>query len=87
MAAVKIVAVVSEDVDIEDEVSLLWGIFTRFDPARDVVFTQTTLRGSLPIYSGVMVIDATWKKGYPAPLEMSPEIVRRVDGRWTEYWK
>lgn len=87
LAAVKIVAVVSEDVDIDDEVSLLWGIFTRFDPARDLVFTQTKLRGSLPIYSGVMVIDATWKKGYPAPLEMSPEIVRRVDGRWTEYWK
>ncbi len=83
----KVVAVVSEDVDIEDDVQLLWGIFTRFDPARDVVFTGMEWRGIAPIYRGVMGIDATWKRGYQAPLEMDPEVVRKVDRRWAEYWK
>jgi len=32
-----------------------------------------------------MAIDATFKEGYPAPLEMDPEIVKRVDRRWSEY--
>jgi hypothetical protein len=31
-----------------------------------------------------MAIDATWKPGYPAPIVMDPEIIRRVDGRWRE---
>ena len=32
-----------------------------------------------------MGIDATWKRGYPAPLDMPDELVRRVDERWSEY--
>jgi 4-hydroxy-3-polyprenylbenzoate decarboxylase len=84
---VKIVAVVSEDVDIEDDVQLIWGIFTRFDPARDVVFTGMDFKGIAPVYRGVMGIDATWKQGYPKPLEMDPEIIGKVDRRWAEYWK
>ena len=32
-------------------------------------------------------IDATWKKGYPLPLEMDESIVKLVDSRWGEYWK
>lgn len=84
---VKIVAVVSEDVDIDDAVELLWGIFTRFDPAQDVVFTEMRMDGALPVYSGVMGIDASFKEGYPAPLEMTPEIVEKVEARWDEYWR
>ncbi|MBI4219976.1 MAG: UbiD family decarboxylase [Chloroflexi bacterium] len=83
----KIVVAVSDDVNIEDNVDLIWGIFTRFDPARDVIFNKAELRGSQPVYSGVMGVDATFKKGYPAPLVMSPEIVEKVDRRWDEYWK
>lgn len=80
----KIIALVSDDVDIADDVSLIWGIFTRFDPARDVVFARAELRGATPIYDGPLGIDATWKSGYPAPLEMDAEIVERVDRRWSE---
>ncbi|MBM3959136.1 MAG: UbiD family decarboxylase [SAR202 cluster bacterium] len=87
LAGIKIVAVVSPDIDIENDVELIWGIFTRFDPARDVVFSKAEFRRSAPVYSGVMVIDATFKPGYPAPLVMSPEIVEKVDRRWNEYWK
>jgi len=84
---VKIAAAVSDDIDIDNDVELLWGIFTRFDPARDVVFTETQLRGIAPTHRGMMGIDATWKETYPQPVAMSPEIVKRVDERWNEYWK
>ncbi|MCZ6538443.1 MAG: UbiD family decarboxylase, partial [Chloroflexi bacterium] len=87
LGSVKIVAVVSADVDIDDNVSLLWGIFTRFDAVRDVVFSRSEFRGLAPVYSGVMGIDATWKQGYQKPLVMDPEIVKKVDSKWSRYWK
>jgi 4-hydroxy-3-polyprenylbenzoate decarboxylase len=34
-----------------------------------------------------MGIDATWKIGYPAPLMMNDEIVKRVDAKWGRMWK
>jgi 4-hydroxy-3-polyprenylbenzoate decarboxylase len=80
----KLIAVVSEDVRLDDEVSLLWGILTRFDPARDVVFRRAEMRGSCPVYDGPLGIDATWKEGYPEPLVMDPAVVERVDRRWGE---
>ena len=45
------------------------------------------LAGISPIYRGVMGIDATWKPGYPEPLVMTDEIVRRVDEKWERIWK
>ena len=86
LGSVKIVAAVSPDVDITDETNLIWGIFTRFDPARDIRFARTTVNGIAPSYEGIMGIDATWKKGYPEPLEMDPAVVQRVDKRWNQYW-
>jgi 4-hydroxy-3-polyprenylbenzoate decarboxylase len=79
-------AVVSDDVDIESRVELLWGMMTRFDVARDVLFSRTELRGAMPVHRGILGVDATWKPGYPEPLVMTPEIERRVDGRWREYF-
>ena len=84
--SLKSVVLVSEDVDIADDVELIWGIFTRFDCARDVVFTDQQFDGITPVYRGVMGIDATWKPGYQKPLVMDPDIVRLVDRRWDEYW-
>lgn len=84
---VKIIGAVSPDIDLNDDESLLWGIFTRFEPARDVVFAQTELRGSLTVYSGPMGIDATWKQGYPEPLVMDERVVKRVDENWERYWR
>ena len=81
----KWVAVVSDDVPLDDRTLLLWGIFTRFDAARDVIFSRARLEGAWPRYSGRMAIDATWKPGYPDPIVMDPAIVRKVDGRWGEY--
>jgi UbiD family decarboxylase len=82
-----LVALVSPDVDLDDMENLLWGLFTRFDPARDVRFASETLRGAWPVYSGRMVVDATWKNGYPDPVSMDPDVLQKVDRRWTDYWK
>jgi 4-hydroxy-3-polyprenylbenzoate decarboxylase len=86
LAGIPLIAMVSQDVQLDDRESVLWGIFTRFDPARDVAFTEARLEGSWPVYGGRMGIDATFKPGYPDPVVMDPEIVQRVDQRWHQYF-
>lgn len=83
----KIIAAVSPDVDIHNQEQTIWGIFTRFDAERDIMFTEEKLVGISPLFKGKMGIDATWKNGYPAPLVMSEEIVKKVDERWDSYWR
>ncbi|HHT9111287.1 MAG TPA: menaquinone biosynthesis decarboxylase [Candidatus Brocadiaceae bacterium] len=83
----KIIAAVSPDVDIQSQEQVIWGIFTRFDAERDIVFAEEKLVGISPVFRGKMGIDATWKSGYPAPLTMPEEIIDRVNKRWDSYWK
>ena len=85
LAGVKLIAAVSPDVDLQDRESLLWGIFTRFDPARDVLFTSAALREAWPVYRGCLGIDATFKPGYPDPIVMDPEVTHRIDTQWPRY--
>jgi 4-hydroxy-3-polyprenylbenzoate decarboxylase len=87
LGALPLVVTVSEDVDIRDRVNALWGIFTRFDCERDVLFAEQKLMGISPVYGGAMGIDATWKPGYPAPLAMTEEVQKRVEERWDGYWR
>ena len=84
---VRFIVAVSPDVRLDDDEQLQWGIFTRFDPARDMLFSEQTFVGARPVYRGIVAIDATWKQGYPLPLQMDESIVRLVDRRWNEYWK
>ena len=86
LSSVKLIAVVSPDVDLDDRESLLWGIFTRFDPARDVVFTSAALNDTWPVYRGCLGIDATFKPGYPEPMVMDPQMRKRVDAKWHQYF-
>jgi len=86
LGPVKFVVAVSDDIDLASESSVVWGMFTRFDPARDMLFGRQSFVGARPVYSGRIAIDATWKTGYPLPLTMPDEIVRRVDRRWGEYF-
>src|SRR3989338_7059968 len=86
LSTAKLIAVVSEDVDLDDPESLLWGIFTRFDPARDIVFAASELRGAWPVFRGPLGIDATFKQGYPDPVVMDPAMVEKVSSRWRQYW-
>jgi 4-hydroxy-3-polyprenylbenzoate decarboxylase len=86
----KLIAAVSDDVPLEDGTLLLWGIFTRFDCARDICFTSSEFarfgNGSAwPRYKGILGVDATFKKGYPHSIVMSTEIIKKVDRRWEEY--
>ena len=81
----RMIAAVSEDVDLQDRESWMWGLFTRFDPARDVVFSEVALHGSWPVARGVLGIDATFKPGYPHPVVMTDDIKQLVERRWQEY--
>jgi 4-hydroxy-3-polyprenylbenzoate decarboxylase len=81
----KWVALLSEDVNLKNQTDLIWGLFTRFDAARDIQFSKSSLYGAWPFYQGVLGIDATWKKGYPEPVEMPRSVVKKVDQRWKEY--
>jgi 4-hydroxy-3-polyprenylbenzoate decarboxylase len=86
LGTVKFVVAVSEDVNLNDLESTIWGIWTRFDPARDLVCAEQRFVGARPVYSGRIGLDATWKTGYPLPLTMPDEVVKLVDRRWSEYW-
>lgn len=81
-ADVKLIAVVSPDVALEDDDLLLWGIFTRFDCARDMIPASIETRGAWTVCRGPMGIDATFKPGYPEPVANLPEVISRVDGYW-----
>jgi len=85
LAGFRLVMAVSEDVPLDDEELLLWGLFTRFDCARDVVPSKATFRGGWPVYEGPLGFDATWKEGYPKPVAMDPSVVQQVDRRWGDY--
>lgn len=84
---IPIIAAVSTDVNIHERQSYIWGLFTRFDCERDVFFREQNLIGISPVYKGTMAIDATWKEGYPEPLEMNQDIIKRVDEKWGKIWK
>ncbi len=81
-AGVKLIVAVSPDVPLDDDELILWGIFTRFDCARDIIPAATETRGAWVTCRGPLGIDATWKEGYPDPVENLPEVVRSVDAWW-----
>jgi len=82
-AAVKLIVAVSADVPLADDELLLWGIFTRFDCARDIVPARAETRGAWLTCRGPLGIDATWKAGYPDPVASTEAVVAKVDGWWT----
>ena len=81
-AAVKLIVAVSADVPLDDDELLLWGIFTRFDCARDIVPARAEARGAWLACHGPLGIDATWKTGYPEPVASPPGVIERVSGWW-----
>lgn len=81
-AGVKLLVAVSADVPLEDDELLLWGVFTRFDCARDIVPAAVETRGAWLTCRGPLGIDATWKDGYPEPVALPAEVIAGVDGWW-----
>jgi 4-hydroxy-3-polyprenylbenzoate decarboxylase len=82
LAALKLVVAVSGDVPLEDDELLLWGIFTRFDCARDIVPASVEARGAWVECRGPLGVDATWKQGYPEPVATPADVIAKVDGWW-----
>lgn len=90
----KTVIVVDEDIDPWDIPRVLYALSFRFQPNRCQIIKRgrsTPLDPSLPIdtrdITGRIIIDATipfeWKEK-PIPVELDPEIVKKVEGRWSE---
>ena len=82
LQALKLIVAVSADVPLDDDQLLLWGIFTRFDCARDIVPARTETRGAWLTCHGPLGIDATWKAGYPETVGTPPAVAAAVDGWW-----
>mgnify|MGYP000902853424 FL=1 len=91
----KTVVVVDDDIDPWDIPRVLYAISFRFQPNRCQIISRgrsTPLDPSLPIsardITGRIIIDATipyeWKEK-PIPIELDPEMVKRVQGRWAEF--
>lgn len=97
MALTKIIVVVDEHVNVQDEQQVLFQLCSNVDPRRDILLTD----GPLDIldhaapYCGVgskLGIDATRKiagegtvRDWPDEIQMSAEIRTRVTERWREY--
>jgi len=90
----KTVIVVDDDIDPWDIPRVLYALSFRFQPNRSQVIKRgrsTPLDRSLPIgqrdITGRLLLDATipydWKHK-PIPIELDPEIVQRVQARWSE---
>jgi 3-polyprenyl-4-hydroxybenzoate decarboxylase len=76
---------VSPDVPLDDPRLILWGWFTRFDPATDLHPARRELQGNRLILHFPILIDARWKTGYRQPVAFDPDKKRYVDQRWKEY--
>jgi UbiD family decarboxylase len=76
---------VSEDVPLDNQMLILWGWFTRFDPLCDLHPADRQVAGNRLIMQPPITIDATWKPGYRKPVELDPEVAQRVDQRWSDY--
>jgi 4-hydroxy-3-polyprenylbenzoate decarboxylase len=84
LEGVPLIAAVSDDVDLRRLDQVLWGIFTRFDPARDVRFSSVEVHGAWAVPRGRLGIDATHKPGYPAACTMPAAVREKVTARWNE---
>jgi len=66
-----------------DPQAFLWYIFTRFEPAGDIVGNYTVERLHLA-FEAPLVIDCRMKPGYPKALVPDEETVATVDALWDQ---
>jgi 4-hydroxy-3-polyprenylbenzoate decarboxylase len=90
----KTVIAVDEDIDPWDIPRVMYALSFRFQPNRCQIIKRgrsTPLDPSLPInardITGRLLLDATipydWKEK-PMPIQLDPEVVKRVESRWSE---
>lgn len=92
----KYIIVVDDDIDARNWADVVWALSTRTDPARDMLLVDSTPIDYLDFASPVaglgskLGIDATNKwpaettRAWGTPIEMTPEVVARVDAIWSE---
>jgi len=92
----KYVIIVDDDVDVRSWKDVIWVLSTRVDPLRDTVMIDRTpidyldFASPLDSLGSKMGIDATNKIGseisreWGTPIEMTEEVVKRVNDRWEE---
>jgi len=90
----KCIIVVDDDVDVQNISEVAWKALNNIDPQRDIEFSMGPIdsldhASRLPDYGSKMGVDATRKlagegftRRWPAVIEMSPEVVKRVDDLW-----
>ncbi len=69
------------------EINFLWTAFTRFEPAADLYGREVVLRRLHPSFTLPIALDARLKEGFPEELICDEETARKVDARWTEYFR
>lgn len=67
-------------------IRFLWAVFTRFEPAADIVAASTRVQRHHIVYQGTITIDSRKKATYPDELFADPDTAARVDQRWTQYF-
>jgi 4-hydroxy-3-polyprenylbenzoate decarboxylase len=97
LSLTKLIVVVDDDCDVHDYAEVAFRAFGNVDYAHDLLLTSGPVdhldhASYQQFWGGKAGIDATRKlptegydRGWPAPAEMSPEVVARVDKRWKEY--
>jgi 4-hydroxy-3-polyprenylbenzoate decarboxylase len=90
----KCIVVVDEDVDVQNVREVTWKALNNIDPQRDIEFCLGPIdsldhSSRLPNYGSKMGIDATTKwasegfqRRWPNVIQMSPDVVERVDELW-----
>lgn len=95
-AYTKLIIVVDPDIDIRNWRDVIWALSTRFDASRDTMLVDNTpidyldFASPQPGLGGKLGLDATNKLGpetsreWGVPLAMGDDVMRRVDGFWSE---
>jgi 4-hydroxy-3-polyprenylbenzoate decarboxylase len=90
----KVIVVVDDDVNVQDEREVVWKALNHIDPERDIQFTLGPVdaldhASRLPNYGSKMGIDATRKwpgegftRPWPDELRMDPRVKAIVDAKW-----
>jgi len=93
----KLIVVVDDDIPLTDLSLVAWRVFNNIDAKRDLEYSDGPLdaldhSSPQPRFGTRLGIDATRKwpeeghpREWPEPLAMTPDIVRRVTERWSEY--
>jgi 4-hydroxy-3-polyprenylbenzoate decarboxylase len=90
----KCIVVVDDEVDVQNAREVVWKALNNIDPQRDIEFVTGPIdsldhASRMPNFGSKMGIDATTKwpsegftRRWPNVIQMSPEVVRRVDELW-----